>query len=53
MANQKTVTFEEEVDDSFQIMIKQETGEFIIVHNNKLKCKCMFCVFYNSVNQND
>ena len=39
----KSASFEEEVDDSFNILIKQDTGEFVIIHNNNLKCKCMFC----------
>ena len=39
----KSVVFEGEIDDNFNIMVNQKNGEFIIIHNNQTKCTCIFC----------
>ena len=35
--------FDKEIDDVFTILFNQKSSEFVIIHNNKTDCKCLFC----------
>lgn len=39
----KSISFAGEIDDSFMILVKQNTSEFVLIHNNITDCKCLFC----------
>lgn len=43
MPKSKTISFNEEIDDTIVIMMKQKSSEYLISHNNILRCKCPFC----------
>ena len=40
---QKALSFTGEIDDVFTILMKQKSGEYILIHNNITDCKCLFC----------
>jgi len=52
MGEHKAIDFGVEVDDLFLILIKQNTSEFTVVHNNNFTCTCKFCKLFGfSINE--